>query len=161
MKRSRRNHRASGVGKREGPRARHPHRRARIGRTARIGSVADDKFNGALINAMARTGWVPPGQTDEAYNQQMFAGSRPCGRSSRPTKSKAPHLRCCRLEIANNCLTTLMDEHALDPDDLRASSLPIQRVEHVGHAPGEVRAILPQLQRHFGLLIVHHSPGKG
>src|ERR1700733_6091638 len=71
-----------------------------------------------------------------------------------------PHLRC-RLDIANNCLTTLMDDHALDPDDLRAfASLPIQRVEHVGHAPGKVRAILPQLRRHFGRLIVHHSPAK-
>ena len=26
-----------------------------------------------------------------------------------------PHLRCCRLDVANNCLTTLMDDHALDP----------------------------------------------
>jgi len=26
-----------------------------------------------LINAMAQTGWFPPGQTDEACNQQMFA----------------------------------------------------------------------------------------
>jgi hypothetical protein len=58
-------------------------------------------------------------------------------------------------------LTTLVDDHALDPDDLRAfASLPIQRVEHVGHAPGKVRAILPQLRRHFGRLIVHHSPAK-
>ena len=29
--------------------------------------------NSVLINAMARTGWFPPGQTDEACNQQMFA----------------------------------------------------------------------------------------
>lgn len=38
-----------------------------------FGGSRSDKFNGALINAMARTGWFPPGQTDEAGNQQMFA----------------------------------------------------------------------------------------
>ena len=38
-----------------------------------FGGSRSDKFNGALINAMARTGWFPPGQTDEACNQQMFA----------------------------------------------------------------------------------------
>ena len=66
-----------------------------------------------------------------------------------------------RLDIADDSLTTLMDDHALDPDDLRAfASLPIQRVEHVGHAPGKVRAVLPQLRRHFGRLLVHHSPAK-
>jgi hypothetical protein len=38
-----------------------------------FGGSRSDKFNGVLINAMARTGWFPPGQTDEACNQQMFA----------------------------------------------------------------------------------------
>jgi len=38
-----------------------------------FGGSRSDKFNGWLINAMARTGWFPPGQTDEACNQQMFA----------------------------------------------------------------------------------------
>ena len=31
-----------------------------------FGGSRSDKFNGVLINAMARTGWFPPGQTDEA-----------------------------------------------------------------------------------------------
>ena len=69
----RRSYRASGVDKKEGPRARHPHRRTRNRRTARIRRSRSDKFNGVLINAMAQTGWFPPGQTDEACNQQMFA----------------------------------------------------------------------------------------
>jgi hypothetical protein len=38
-----------------------------------FGGSRSDKFNGVLINAMARTGWFPPGQTDEACSQQMFA----------------------------------------------------------------------------------------
>ena len=38
-----------------------------------FGGSRSDKFNGALINAMARTGWFPPGQTVESCNQQMFA----------------------------------------------------------------------------------------
>jgi hypothetical protein len=51
------------------------------------------------------------------------------------SKSSLPlSLRYWRLDIANDRLTILMDDHALDPDDLRAfASLPIQRVEHVGH----------------------------
>jgi hypothetical protein len=38
-----------------------------------FGGSRSDKFNGLLINAMARTGWFPPGQTDKAGSQQMFA----------------------------------------------------------------------------------------
>ena len=38
-----------------------------------FGGSRSDKFNGVLINALARTGWFPPGQTDEACSQQMFA----------------------------------------------------------------------------------------
>src|ERR1700760_1140642 len=38
-----------------------------------FGGSRSDEFNGALINAMARTGWFPPGQTDEACSQQMLA----------------------------------------------------------------------------------------
>ena len=38
-----------------------------------FGGSRSDKFNGVLINAMARTGFFPPGQTDEACIQQMFA----------------------------------------------------------------------------------------
>ena len=38
-----------------------------------FGGSRSDKFNGVLINAMARTGWFPSGQTDEACSQQMFA----------------------------------------------------------------------------------------
>ena len=38
-----------------------------------FGGSRSDKFNGGLINTMAQTGWFPPGQTDEARNQQMFA----------------------------------------------------------------------------------------
>ena len=38
-----------------------------------LGGSRSDKFNGVLINAMARTGWFPPGQTEEACSQQMFA----------------------------------------------------------------------------------------
>ena len=38
-----------------------------------FGGSRSDKFNGVLINAMAQTGWFPPGQTDEACSQQMFA----------------------------------------------------------------------------------------
>ena len=57
-----------------------------------FGGSRSDKFNGALINAMARTGWFPPGQTVKSCNQQMFA----CG--CRPNN---PHL--CRLKIPQVC----------------------------------------------------------
>jgi hypothetical protein len=50
------------------------------------------------------------------------------------------HLRYCGLDIADDRLPPFIDDHALDPDDLRTfASLPIQRVQ--------VRGVLPQLAR--------------
>ena len=69
----RRSHRASGVGKREGPARDILIGELETDEMRAFGGSRSDKFNGWLINAMARTGWFPPGQTDEACNQQMFA----------------------------------------------------------------------------------------
>jgi hypothetical protein len=49
-----------------------------------FGGSRSDKFNGWLINAMARTGWFPPGQTDHQRPvglSALFCGE-PVGRFS-------------------------------------------------------------------------------
>ena len=37
-----------------------------------IGGSQSDRFNNALIDSMVKTGWFPPGQSDEDRNRQMF-----------------------------------------------------------------------------------------
>ena len=37
-----------------------------------IGGSRSDRFNNALIDAMVKTGWFPPGQSDEDRSRQLF-----------------------------------------------------------------------------------------
>jgi hypothetical protein len=37
-----------------------------------IGGSRSDRFNSALIDAMVKTGWFPPGQSDEDRSRQLF-----------------------------------------------------------------------------------------
>ena len=37
-----------------------------------IGGSKSDRFNNALIDAMVKTGWFPPGQSDEDRSRQLF-----------------------------------------------------------------------------------------
>jgi hypothetical protein len=37
-----------------------------------IGGSKSDRFNNALIGAMASTGWFPSGQSEEDRNRQLF-----------------------------------------------------------------------------------------
>jgi hypothetical protein len=41
-----------------------------------IGGSRSDKFNNALISAVVKTGWFPPGQSDEDRNLQLFVSVR-------------------------------------------------------------------------------------
>ncbi|MGO9997570.1 MAG: hypothetical protein ACLPKW_07475 [Acetobacteraceae bacterium] len=54
-----------------------------------------------------------------------------------------------------------MDDDTLNAHHLRPlTPLAIQRVQHVGHCPSEVRAILPQLRRGLGRLAGDHRAAK-